>query len=441
MLRDRLHAGGTLSRAWLVLAWLAAACASAPPVPPQKPRPAIEAGTVFVGATVFDGERFRAGAVHVVGGTIAGFVDAPPPGARVVDARGRTLLPGLIDGHTHAGEDVHHLERMVEFGVTTAIDLFGPPEFLARMRASDAAPGAERRAALFGAGTLATPPNGHGTEYGVPIPTIARPEDAPAFVAARRAEGSDFLKLVIDNATLDVSGKPLPPMPTLAPETVVALVRAGHAAGLVVSAHIGTCADLGVALDAGVDVVAHGCPVGPNEDLVTPLVAKKAFLTPTLAVQLRPCGMEYWIPMVQDAELAARLTEEERKRLGADRKTHDPACSGPRLRLAGDAARAGVRLVAGPDAPNRRLPFGASLLAEVELLRQAGATTEQALAAATSNAADAYRVRDRGRIAPGQRADLLLVDGDVRADPRALWHTREVWRGGKVAWAAPARAP
>ena len=140
--------------------------------------------------------------------------------------------------------------------------------------------------------------------------------------------------------------------------------------------------------------------------------------------------MEYWLPLVADAELAAKLTDEERQRLGIDRKHHDTSCSGGRLRLVAEASRAGVPIIAGPDSPNRRLPPGPSLLAELDLIRAAGLSVEQTLASATSHPADAYHLNDRGRIAAGLRADLLLVKGDASRDPRALWHPRAIWKAG-----------
>lgn len=398
--------------------------------PPSPSSPPTTPTFVVTNATVFDGTAFRTGNVQVIGETISGFVDAPPPGATVIDGRGHTLLPGLIDGHAHVGDTRAHLERFIGFGVTTVVDLFGPPALLRELRATDTTPEGLGRASLFGAGNLATAPKGHGTEYGVPVPTLERPSEAGPFVAARKAEGSDLLKIVFDNETRDQSGKPLPAMPTLSPETVRALVDAGHAAGLVVAVHSGSCEDLRVLASMGADVLAHGCAAKAGDGLAAALAAGKSFFNPTLAVQLRPCGYEYWIPLVKDPDIAAKLTEEERARLGRDRGDHDVPCSEGRLRLAGDAAKAGVRLIAGPDSPNRRIPVGASLLAEIDLLHQAGATVEQALAAATSNPADAYRLRDRGRIAPGQRADLLLVEGDARASVRAVWRTRRVWKAG-----------
>lgn len=417
--------------ATLVSALLLAGCtrAAPPPAPTTASPPGSDPGFVITNATIFDGERFRTGNVHVRGATIAGIASAIPSGARVIDGTGHTLLPGLIDGHAHVGDTDAHLSRFFTFGVSTVIDLFGPTDFLVRHRASDLAPEGLTRASLFGAGTLATAPKGHGTEYGVPIPTLERPDEARAFVSARKAEGSDFLKIVFDTSPADVGGQ-TSAMPTLSLETVRALVAAAHENGLVATVHTGGCDDIRSIVATGVDIIDHGCAMKEGDDLPKLLAAKHVYFNPTLAVQLRPCGMDYWIPMVADAELAARLTEEERARLGKDRRDHDTTCSGGRLRLVGEAAKAGVKLIAGPDSPNRRIPVGASLLAEIDLLQQAGATVEQSLAAATSHPADAYGLGDRGRIAAGKRADLLLVEGDVRANPRALWHTRRVWKAG-----------
>jgi hypothetical protein len=95
------------------------------------------------------------------------------------------------------------------------------------MRAEQAREGgAPHRADLFSAGTLVTAPGGHGTEYGVPIPTLSGADGAQEFVDARLAEGSDWIKLVVDDGSawgLD--------LPTLDAATVRAVVAAAHARG------------------------------------------------------------------------------------------------------------------------------------------------------------------------------------------------------------------
>src|SRR5258707_1366630 len=91
----------------------------------------------------------------------------------------------------------------------------------------------------------------------------------------------------------------------------------------------------------------------------------------------------------------------------------------------------GARILAGTDAPMPGTAHGVSLHRELELLVHAGLTPLEALAAATSLPADAFGLHDRGRIAPGLRADLLLVEGDPGSDILATRHIRGVWKRGK----------
>lgn len=92
---------------------------------------------------------------------------------------------------------------------------------------------------------------------------------------------------------------------------------------------------------------------------------------------------------------------------------------------------AGVDILAGTDAPNPGTTYGASLHQELALLVEAGLSAEEALAAATSVPARRFGLDDRGRIAPGLRADLLLIDGDPIADIDATLDISDVWVRGK----------
>jgi imidazolonepropionase-like amidohydrolase len=397
----------------------------------KSPCPAAQGarGLVFANVRVFDGERTTAGDVRVSGGRIESLGEvADRCNADVIDGAGKTLLPGLVDAHTHA-YGKHALAQAAAFGVTTEIEMFGDPRRIRALREADARGERPAEAALWSAGILATAPGGHGTEYGFPIPTLTSPREADAFVAARLAEGSDFLKIVIDDGAW-FRGKP---NPTLDAPTAAALVIAAHARGVLAVAHIGTQRDAQVAIDAGVDGLAHLFVDGPADDgFAKSVAAHHAFVIPTLGVLAVVTGSPDAGTWADGAGgLAGLLGASELQRLRAHFPLTPP---GARLAYAEQAvaslAREHVPVLAGTDAANPGVVHGASLHREIELLVHAGLPPTEALAAATSVPARCFHLEDRGRIAPGLRADLLLVDGDPTRDVRATRKIVGVWRAG-----------
>jgi imidazolonepropionase-like amidohydrolase len=91
---------------------------------------------------------------------------------------------------------------------------------------------------------------------------------------------------------------------------------------------------------------------------------------------------------------------------------------------------AGAKILAGTDAGNPGVSFGASLHEELELLVRCGLSPTQALTSATSTPARTWRLQDRGRIAPGLRADLLLVYSDPTTDITATRNISHIWLAG-----------
>ena len=399
----------------LVVSWLAA-CASAPP---PKPAPPSRATLAFTGASIFDGEALVAGTVLVDGERIVAVGDVPvPPGTETIDARGKTLLPGLIDAHAHVWEAAH-LEQSLAFGVTTVLDMFSVPAVLAPLRLP--APG---RAEVRSACILATAPGGHGTEYGVTIPTLTRPAEAAAFVDARLAEGSDYLKIVHDDGSAYGIR-----WPTLSRETMAALIAAAHARDKLAGVHIGSYEQARAALEAGADGLAHTFrdrvpPPGFGRTVAT----RGAFVIPTLAVMRSLFGEKGTV--ADDTTLAAMLSPDAQAALakGFPFRAKGPA-DAPKQTLV-QLAQAGATILAGTDAPNPGTSHGVSLHDELALLVDAGLTPAAALAAATSAPARVFRLEDRGRIAAGLRADLVLVDGDPTTDISALRAIHTVWKNG-----------
>ncbi len=378
---------------------------------------------------VFDGVNLIPKAVVVVrDGKIAavGPKVAVPQGAEVIDGGGGTLLPGFIDAHTHAFTE--QLRRALVFGVTTELDMFTDPAFARSARAEQAAPGGvSDRADLFSAGSLATVPDGHGTEYGLPAPPITRPEDAQAWVDARLAEGSDYIKIVDETgATFNLK------IPTLNPPTIAALIRAAHKRGKLAVVHISSQVSALRAIESGADGLVHLFADSPPDDEFIRSVARhKAFIIPTLTVlqSTTASGMASGKGLTVDPRLKDYLTQGEIANLLQWAKGNGE------LKYAFETVRklrdAGVLVLAGTDAPNPGTAHGVSIHREMELLVEAGMTPQQALAAATSVPAKAFRLQDRGRIASGLRADLVLVTGDPLQDITATRAIVRIWKGGK----------
>ena len=412
---------------------------------------------VIRNARVFDGEKIMASAsVVVTDGKIAavGSYAQAPSGARVIDATGDTLMPGLIDSHVHIwNRDV--LASALAFGVTTELDMF--------MRWREAkgwkeqeSKGAFDIADFRTAGTCVTSPAGHGTEEGFPIPTIKDPAEAQAFVDARIAEGSDYIKIMYDfGDNYSVMSR----------ETMAAVVKAAHKRGKLVPVHIGSYEGAIEAIEAGADGLAH-LPHDrpPAKDFGAFVKAHHAFVVTTLAIPKFLFGngaggdtivedpllgqylltsdiglLKGIIPMKAEVHgVILRHFEQlknptpfeirERESLkGIAPDQYEAFSNGEEtLRM---LDRAGVPILVGTDTANGATA-GALMHAELETVGKAGLSPTKALADATSVPAKIFSLNDRGRIAPGLRADLVLVRGDPTLDIRATKDIVAIWKQG-----------
>jgi imidazolonepropionase-like amidohydrolase len=409
----------TMSKYHLILPLLLAMPAALP----------AQSSILFKGGRVFDGERVIENTdVLVERGVIARVGrNLSSPNAQIISAAGKTLLPGLIDAHTHTFGAA--LEEAVVFGVTTTLDMFTDPALAKAMREEQRAGQANDRADLFSAGVLVTTPGGHGTEYGMAIPTITQPDSAQAFVDARIAEGSDYIKLVFDDGALFQLK-----WTTLSEATMRAVIAAAHKRSKLAIVHVSTLTGAQKAIDAGADGLVHLFvdTIGDTR-LVNSARQKGVFVIPTMVVLKSITGVGGGAPLVDDPNLSPYLNTGARASLalgfpnrpGSPRKDFEFARATVRL-----LKEAGVPVLAGTDAPNPGTAHGAAMHRELELLVEAGLTPLQALHAGTAAPAKAFSLKDRGRIAAGMRADLLLVNGDPIKDIRATRAVAGIWKGG-----------
>jgi len=395
--------------------------------------PLAEGPVLIEHVRVFDGD----GVLEDVGvllqdGRIGAVGDVETPaGATVVDGTGCTLLPGLIDAHTHV-RSVRELRQALVFGVTTEIDL---NTFLdlekAREVKRDQAEGRRLEFAdLRMAGHIVSPPHSMWDQLIPGLPTLASAAEAEAFVDARIAEGADHIKIGQEDGK--VVGEDFATFP---PDVLAAIVRAAHARDRLVVVHVGSlrCARESVA--AGADGLAHVfADEEPDEEFCDDMARRGVFLVPTLATQRSAFGMPTGNGLAEDARLVPYVLGEDVKNL----RLYGGAASGPQGEALFETAvktvqrmlEAGVPVLAGSDAPFTGSAHGVSMHRELEVLVDAGLSPVEALAAATSLPARCYRLPDRGRIAPGLRADLLLVRGDPTTDILATRDIVAVWKCG-----------
>jgi imidazolonepropionase-like amidohydrolase len=394
---------------------------------------ALAAATLVQDVRVFDGKTVHERrSVLFDGARIldADFRGPAPKDARVVKGAGLTLLPGLIDAHTHAFKG---FDLPVLFGVTTQIDMFTAVPIMQEAKRSMAAGQHAGKADLFSAGILAAAPNGHGTQYGVPIPTLTRPDEAQAFVDARIAEGSDFIKIV-----LEAGGHGMAKMNSLDIATATALIEAAHRRGKLAVVHVSNEADARAALDAGADGLVH-LFLGPTPDpaAVDSLAGlarrKGAFVIPTFTVMESMAGVK-GDDLLADALLAALVERDDATTLKAryGQQPRPQLLATPKAVTAA-LAKAGVPVLAGTDAGNAGTLYGISMHRELAALVEAGLSPTAALASATSVPAAAFKLGQRGCIARGCKADLLLVKGDPTRDIKATRRIVEVWKDGQSA--------
>jgi imidazolonepropionase-like amidohydrolase len=345
-----------------------------------------------------------------------------PADARVIDGSGKTLLPGLIDSHTHIFGI--GLQQSLQFGVTTDIDMFTSVDLVKAMKAQQAAGPNPDRADLVSSGTLATVPGGHGTEYGIAIPTLSKPDEAQAFVDARIAEGSDFIKIIYSHGWK---------FPSLDKPTLAALIRAAHNRKKLAAVHIDTMQDARDAIESGADILAHvWYDREPDEALMALARKHHVILIPTLTVTATICGLKPGAALLNDPQLEPLIPSSALAGL----KMQFPGTSFTKEnfdlaeRIAGTFKKSKLLVLAGTDAPNPGTAYGASLHQELEFLVQSGLSPAEALNAATALPAEVFGLADRGRIAKGLRADLLLVEGNPTADIRDTRRIAGIWKEG-----------
>ena len=388
----------------------------------------------------------------------------PPPNTTIIKLTGKTVLPGLISDHSHLGlvkgttasgsnitraNILRQLKQYTAYGVTTvtSLGLNLDPFYAVQPQAHS---GATRTADMFGADKgFGAPNSAPPASTDIEVYRPSTPEEARSQVRETAQRHPDLLKIWVDDMHGRFAAK-------MNPEVYKAVIDEAHANGLRVAAHVYYLDDARQLVGNGIDILAHGVrDKAVDSDFTQAIKGRGAWYVPTLGLDEsyyiyaeHPEWLQqpFFRRSLQPA-LAAQLNDTAwRAKVLADTKTLavEKQALATNMKNVKTLFDAGVNIGFGTDSGATPLRIaGFAEHRELKLLTDAGLTPLQAIQTATKNSAALLHLDDRGVIAPGKLADLLVVDGDPSKDISAVDNIESVWRRGKkvadARWFKPRR--
>ena len=365
-----------------------------------------------------------------------------PDGSKVTvcDYGNSTILPGLVDGHTHMmapGDGTHgditgaeeddillmralkNAKTFLAAGVTTAREN-GAKNKVAFSLKKGIRSGLSEGPEMIISGRPITITGGHFWYCGSEADGM---DGVRQEVRKLVKEGADFIKIMATGGSTSSSD---PLRPSYTADEIAVIVEEAHRFGKLTAAHCASMQGIKNSLDAGVDMIIH-CVFEDetgmydfNERLAEQLAAAKAWVNPTLHVV--QAGIDHTERIGYNR---GWLTKDEQASLDSSKASLET-----RVDSVNRLIKMGVRMIAGSDSPWGAFPPG-EFVKEMIALNKAGLSNNEALVTGLSHAAESIAAGDQaGTLSPGRPGDILIVGGDPTSDLNALWDIKDVYKSG-----------
>lgn len=312
-----------------------------------------------------------------------------------VDGAGKTIIPPLINGHVHIWFP-ENLKESLKAGVFGNLDMHTADHFANNLRMFN---DSISFAKYFSANAGATVAGGHGTQYGIEVPTVNDSVDGRQFVIDRIAAKADYIKILKE-----------PSMAMIDSEQTSDVIKQTHILNKIAVAHVSKLENAQELVSQNVDGFVHvWYDKLASQSLLDEMKSKQVFLMPTLGV-----------------------TQELFNMRGAEKFIPEGATFDKVLLQVKSAYETGIKILCGTDAPNFFFIFSDKIYDEMLLLSEAGLSNEAVIQAATVNIYEAFSLEGFSVLEPKANADFIMFDENPIEDIRHLKSNRKVFKAGEL---------
>ncbi len=313
----------------------------------------------------------------------------------IIDGSGKTIVPPMINAHVHVRSS-ENLKEALSAGIFGMLDMFSTDERANRFRGYN---DSLEYARFYSSNVGATPPGGHGTQFGFSIPTINDSISPGQFVKDRLEQKADYIKI-----THELS------MSRLDSSKLKEVIQEAHKNRLITIAHASDLDNAKSTVYQNIDGLAHlwyrNKSLASASDLRF-LKDQGVFIIPTLSVIEKLIQRSSEIGRESNYLSMEEVLEEVKK-----------------------LVEVGIPILAGTDSPNFNMDYTSQFFEELILLQEAGLPDIEVLKSASTKIYDAFGLKEFERLEAKSKASFILVEGKPHENIADIKNKKRVWKNG-----------